>query len=178
MFDDFECLISVLGVWCLMLMPDLDQRIFVLPMSILMFIDFEFPISVLGIWETHVCPKSFVFNVLINVSFLLCIWINPFSHLRGPLFCRMILHSICYKTNHFLARSGSAHFQASKQAYAMWASIVFYYLIRLNSMLLSMFNDLIRFDNSFRCRFWCSMTLNLRYRYWESGVLMLMPNLD
>ena len=109
----------------LMLMPNLDQRIFVLPMSILMFIDFESLISVLGIWETHVCLKSFVFNVLINLSFLLCIWISPFSHLRGLLFCLMILYSICYKTNHFLATSGLAHFQASKQAYAMWASIVF-----------------------------------------------------
>ena len=50
-------------------MPNLDQRIFVLPMSILMFIDFESLISVLGIWEIHVCSKSFVFNVLINFSF-------------------------------------------------------------------------------------------------------------
>ena len=102
-----------------MLMPDLDQRIFVLQMSILMFIDFECPISVLGIWETHVCPKSFVFNVLLNLSFSCYIWISPFSHLRELLFCLMILYSICYKTHHFLPRSGPAHLQASKQAYAM-----------------------------------------------------------
>ena len=153
MFDDFEFSISVFGVWCLMLMPDLDQRIFVLPMSILMFIDFESMISVLGIWETHVCPKSFVFNALINLSFLLCIWISPCSHLRGPLFCFMIVYSICDKTNHFLARYGPAHFQASKEAYAMWASIAFYYLIRFDLLSMSMFIDLSLFNICFDVEF-------------------------
>ena len=150
-------------------------------MSILMFNDFESPISVLGVWRPHVCPKKFVFNVLLNLSFYCHIWICPFhisedlyfvswlciqfviklimslpdldqperfmcsksfvfnvlfnlsvscylcirtfSYFWWPLFCLMILYSICYKINHFLARSGLAHFQASKQAYAMWASI-------------------------------------------------------
>ena len=78
-------------------------------MSILMFNDFESPISVLGVWRPHVCPKSFVFYVLLNLSFYCHIWICPFSHLRRPLFCVMILYSICNKTHHVPARSGPAN---------------------------------------------------------------------
>ena len=90
-------------------------------MSILMFNDFESPISVLGVWRPHVCSKNFVFNVLLNLLFYCQIWICPFAHLRRLLFCVMFLYSICNKTHHVLARSGPAHFQATKQAYVMWS---------------------------------------------------------
>ena len=251
-----------------------------------MFNDFESPISVLGVWRPHVCPKNFVFNVLLNLSFYCHIWICPFSHLRRPLFCVMILYSICNKTHHVLARSGSAHFQATKQAYVMWSEFHIFefgpsylnvprcfpskslmlmsphncdlhscdlHYCNLHSCNCSLHNcnlhscDLhscnlhncnlhncclrsccglhsctlhicnlnvlpsassaisnhqakqfqsyifthththtassflfIWFDSircPFRCRFWCSMTLNLRYRYWESEGLMFVPRI-